>query len=218
MYKRQALYLRRRFQSVAVAVAISLMGGAVSTVAVANKLETEYQSLSVDYQQAIESGNSLDLHDERYVYSVEAVRQALITAKLIEIQSERSPVSFLSMLANVVGNETAVSVNSVEWHQEDFLDQKSLKAILEKPEDIEKMPIDQFFRATVGGSIEGNAASALDRFETFVSSLRNTSAEQSVVVVEAPFGLAEDSKTTTEDMIANEAVFTIELFRKGELR
>jgi len=70
----------------------------------------------------------------------------------------------------------------------------------------------------VSGSIEGNAASVLDRFETFVSKLRNTSAEPSVVVVEAPFGLAEDRKTTAADMNANDAVFVIDLVRRGELR
>jgi len=211
-------YLKRKFRSAMVAAVISAAGGSVSTVAIANKIQAEYKELSARYQQSIESVSSVDLQNDLYDYSVEAVRQALVTARLIEVQSERSPVGFLAELASVVGEEPSISVSAVSWEQEDKLDEKSLQAIIRKPEGIDKLRLNHFYRATVNGSIEGNTGSVLDRFENFVSSLRNSSENHTVVVVEAPFGMDDNSKTTAADLAESKAVFAIELVRKGELR
>jgi len=189
-------YLRRKFRSAMLAAAISAAGGSISTVAIANKIEAEYKELSANYRRSIESVSSVDLQNDRYEYSVEAVRQALVTARLIELQSERSPVGFLSELSSVVGEEPSVSVSAVSW----------------------ELQLNQLYRATVNGSIEGNSGSVLDRFEHFVSSLRRSSENHTVVVVEAPFGMDDNSKTTAADLTGNKAVFAIELVRKGELR
>jgi len=216
--KQRHLYLRRKLRCIAAAAAISALGGAASTVAVANKLDFEHESLTNSYQQAVGSTDVLMLQEERYEYSVEAVRQALITAKLIEAQSQGSPLNLFSELATVVSQEPGITLSSVSWHRQDELDDKSLQAIFNKPENIDKLLLNQFYRTSVTGSVEGAAGAALDRFESFVNSLRKTSTSPSVVIIEAPFGLGEHNKTTAADLTADTAVFTIELVRQGKLR
>jgi len=53
--------------------------------------------------------------------SVEAVRQAMVTAELIELGMQNTPVDFLSELAENVHGTSGVSVSSVQWEVEDLL-------------------------------------------------------------------------------------------------
>ena len=54
-------------------------------------------------------------------------------------------------------------------------------------------------------------SSALEQFESFISYLRDASSDPSIVVVETPFGLGNQRRTTNTDYLAEKAEFVLEI-------
>ncbi len=210
------LYTRRKMRHACFALAVSLFGGVLSSAAVAKKVNTETNVLLQRYEQSTELAKTpLGLNGLDYEVSVEAVRQALVTARFAEIRSQDSPNTFLSHLSGVIDSHPAVSITTVSWERDDLLDEKSLRLVLGQEDGIDKLPMELVYRATVSGAIKGSAGSALDTFEAFVNTLRRTNADSTVVVVEAPFGMSQNARVTAADLIQAGGRFTVEVNTRG---
>ncbi len=206
------IYMRRKVRHACFALMLSLFGGVISSAALATKVGAKTDLLSERYEQSAALANNIvgisEYDDE---LSVEAVRQALVTAKFAEIRAQDSPVDFLSNLSGVIENHPAVSIDEVSWERDDVLDEKSLQRVLGQQDTIDELPMELVYRATVSGAIKGSAGSALDTFEAFVNTLRRTNSDGTVVVVEAPFGLSQNDRVTATDLAESNGVFTIEV-------
>lgn len=217
--KHRSSYTARKVRNVCAALALCSIGGAVSSAAVARKITLEHDSLVTTYNQSATAlQNTSADSDPVYGHSVEAVRQAMVTARLIETGSLYTPMEFLNELAVNVHNMSGVSVRSVQWEVEDLLNDTSLTEVLAGSGEKQRMDVEQVYRATVSGIVEGNPDIALATFESFVSTLRHANADPSVVVVETPFGLGSMEKTTTSSLSGATGKFVLELSTGGAER
>jgi len=237
-------YTTRKVRNVCAALALCSIGGVVSSVAVANKL-TDRNATIVDsyhatpiFTPALSSlpyslpspvsskGSSgrqskVDTKVDTIAaddYEVEAVRQALVTAKLIELGSLHNPIGFLGDLAQKANTQQSVSVTSVKWQADDVLNEDSLTDMIARPEAIKALDVEQVYQATVSGIVHGKPDVALRSFEKFVSALRTASSDPSVVVVETPFGLGSGDKTTDAVLSGAQGDFVLELSSHGVAR
>lgn len=218
--KHRAAYTTRKIRNVSAALALCGICGAVSSVAVAHKLTTQYEELMATYSQStVALQNTVAEYDSAseniYEYSVEAVRQAMVTGRLIEMGTLHTPIEFLNELAENVHENAGVSISSVEWEVEDLLNADSLTEMLVQPVAIEALDLEQVYQATVSGVVQGNPATALTTFESFVSTLRRANADPAVVVVETPFGLGSQDKTTMSSLSGATGHFLLELSAAG---
>ena len=212
-------YTTRKVRNVCAALALCSAGGAVSTVAVARKLTDQYEALSATYRQsALALKNTVSENNPLHEYSVEAVRQAMVTVKLIELESSQSPVKFLHELAENVQLVPGVSVSSVQWEIEDVLNDESLTEMLTHSAAKKTLDVQQVYRATVSGAVLGSPDTALTNFESFVTALRGANADPSVVVVDTPFGLGSQDKTTTSSLSDATGEFVLELSAERTVR
>jgi len=222
--KHRSAYHARKVRNICAALALCGIGGAVSSAAVARKLNGQHEVLMATYSQSAdglqktvaEHDSAIELisdyvGDNVHEYSVEAVRQAMVTAELIELGMQNTPVDFLSELAENVHGTSGVSVSSVQWEVEDLLIDTSLAEVLTQPAAINTLDLEHVYRATVSGVVQGNPDAALTTFESFVSTLRRANGDPTVVVVETPFGLGDKDKTTTSSLSAATGAFLLEL-------
>jgi len=207
-------YVRNKVRNASAALAISTLVAAASSAVLANKVGGQYQVLSENYKQSAAALSDPESVDQEY--PVEAVRQALVTARLIKMRSAYSPVDFLKHVAGVVNESENISAISVSWQQESQLDKQSLQLIMQQPAG--NVPLEQLYRATLSGEISGDHTGALAEFESFVTSLRRSSADMSVVVLDAPFGLGENNHTNGSEILDANAQFTLELSGDGVAR
>lgn len=196
---KQNAFLKRRFRHAAAGVAASLMMGATAIAAVNEKLVSEYESISKEHY---ETEDFLDtatvfLNDENDL-PVEAVRQALATAKLVDIRSRVSPLPFLYSLSEHKSAYRAIQIHTVDWHRQDVLDIQSLQGLDRK--DADDIRLEAIYHATVVGSVHGDLDDAMVSFDSFLTSLRNANTNTNIRVIEAPFGLSEKSRTTDRDI------------------
>lgn len=207
-------YLKHKIKHAGIGLAISACFGVVSTAAIAAKLGQQYVALSEHHMQATQFADSAFADSGTDNNSpVEAVRQALVTAKLAELRATHSPITFMTELAAVL--DPAVTIDAVSWEREDLLDRQSLQAILEQSDSAQELPVNLFYRATLSGVINERAGSALDTFEAFVSILRLKNAGSNVVVVEAPFAMTNSARTSTSDLTGDGA-FVLEFISQRE--
>ena len=193
-------YFRKKLHQTFLALGLSLMGGAVATAAVVSKVNSEYALLGDEYSQSTQvAKDSSSLIEVDYEYSVEAVRQALVTAKIIEMRSQHSPMVFLTEVSDVLVDTSGVSITSVAWERKDTLDAQSLGELLDQSSAVEVVPMEIFYTATVSGHISGSVSSSLDAFDSFVSRLRLSASDATVVVLEAPFGVSAQATTSMSD-------------------
>ena len=212
-------YLQRKYRQLLTAGALSLTGGAISFAAVATKVGNEVDVLIESYSEsgaATRNINSVPDHFDDY--SVEAVRQTLVTARLIELRSEQSPVDFLMQVSEARHGAESMSVSSVDWHSTDQINQNSLLEISTQPQGFDRVMVEKIYAATVSGEIEGDVESALDTFGTFVDKLRSISADSSVVVVDAPFDLDQNSTTTADGVSEASGRFTLEISSSAKVQ
>jgi len=208
----RSAYTTRKVRNICAALALCGLGGAVSSASLARKITGQHETLAATYSLSATSLLSTVAGDEAgYEHSVEAVRQAMVTAKLIELGSMYTPIEFLNDLAENVNKVSGVSVNSVHWEMEDFINDTSLTEMLDQPVDAKALNVEQVYQATVTGVVHGNPGAALTAFESFVSTLRGANADPSVVVVETPFGLGNQDKTTMSSLSDASGQFVLEL-------
>ncbi len=208
-------YTTRKVRNICAALAVCGVGGAVSSAAVARKITGHYDELAATYaRSSMVFQDAAAGNDPLHEHSVEAVRQAMVTAKLIRLGSVHTPMDFLKELAGNVRQLSDVSVNSVQWENEDLLNDSSLTKMLIQPAIEKTLDVQQVYRATVSGVIKGHPDSALTTFESFVSTLRGASADSSVVVIETPFGLGNQDRTTTSSLSDEVGNFVLELSSK----
>ncbi len=203
-------YNARKVRHVCFAISLSLFGGALSSAALATKAADQSTGLTERYGRSITLA-SANLNHNDHAPPVEAVRQAMVTSKLAEIRTQETPVEFLSQLSSVVGNHPTVSIAAISWERQDLLDEESLQKILGATDLIEVLPIELVYQATVSGVVGGGTGSALDAFEAFVSNLRKSSASNAVEVIEAPFGMSQNAKTTATDIAESRGSFVVEI-------
>ena len=142
----------------------------------------------------------------------------MVTARLIELSTSHTPLDFLNEIAENVHENAGVSVSSVAWELEDLLNATSLTEMLSQPTAINTIDLEQVYRATVSGVVQGNPEASLTTFESFVSTLRHANAIPSVVVVETPFGLGSQDKTTMSSLSGATGEFLLELSTAGTER
>ena len=193
-------YVRKTLHQMFLALVLSLAGGAVATAAVVSKINSEYTVLGEEYSRSTTvAKDSSSLMEADYEYSVEAVRQALVTAQIIEMRSQYSPLVFLTDVSDVLVDTSGVSITSVAWERKDTLDAQSLGELLDQSSDVEVVPMELFYTATVSGHISGSAGSSLDAFDLFVSRLRLSTSDATVVVLDAPYGVSAQATTSMSD-------------------
>ena len=221
--RHRSAYTARKVRNIWAALALCGLGGAVSSTAVAHKLTVQYEELMATYSEStIALQNTITEHDSTseklHEHSVEAVRQAMVTARLIELSTSHTPLDFLNEIAENVHENAGVSVSSVAWELEDLLNATSLTEMLSQPTAINTIDLEQVYRATVSGVVQGNPEASLTTFESFVSTLRHANAIPSVVVVETPFGLGSQDKTTMSSLSGATGEFLLELSTAGTER
>lgn len=224
-------YTTRKVRNVCAALALCGVGGVVSSVAVANKLTDLHATIINSYHESsvlkpVQAQSNVPEDHYQVVAEagaasgneVEAVRQALVTAKLIELGSVHRPIEFLGELAQQASQQQSVSVTSVKWQTDDILNTDSLLDMIARPEAIKTLPVEQVYQATVSGIVQGKPDQALHSFDLFVSALRSASSDPSVVVVETPFGLGAGDKTTDSLLSGARGDFVLELSARGVAR
>ena len=178
----------------------------------ARKITGQHEGLVAGYKQsAISLQNTIAGNEPGYEYSVEAVRQAMVTSKLIELGSVHMPIEFLTGLAQNVHEASGVSVSSVQWNMDDTLNDTSLTEMLARSAEKKALNVEHVYRATVSGVVQGNPDAALTAFESFVATLRSANSDPSVVVVETPYGLSSQDRVTTSSLSATSGEFMLEL-------
>ncbi len=218
---RQA-FITRRIRNMGAALLLCAIGSAASSIAVAEKVRGARLDIADRYDQLAESldSNSIDLL-AHYDYPVEAVRQSLVTARLLDVMSENRPLDVLQEVsAGVLRSD--VSISSVSWENTAVIDATLLMKHLADAEQplseniaVQQVPLQQIYKATVSGVVGGSPEMALDRFQAFVSMLREISSRPTVVVVETPFGLG-DQRTTNSDYVSEKSPFTVEIISKPD--
>ena len=106
---------------------------------------------------------------------------------------------FLTEVSDVLVDTSGVSITSVAWERKDTLDAQSLGELLDQSSAVEVVPMEIFYTATVSGHISGSVGSSLDAFDSFVSRLRLSASDATVVVLEAPFGVSAQATTSMSD-------------------
>lgn len=107
--------------------------------------------------------------------------------------------------------QSGVSVTSVSWEAQEITSETLFGSRLPDETSFETVPMEQIYRSTIAGVIAGTPDVALENFEFFVSVLRDISSDPSVVVVETPFGLGAQHRTTTNDYSAKQGEFVVEI-------
>lgn len=205
------VYIGRRVRSFCAALALCGLTGVATSTAVANKLHSAHEVVADSYSQS----NTILADDIAHLESlydqpVEAVRQALVTARLLELSSQE-PLEFLQILALNVHRQPDISISSVRWEADDIIDETLLVTLQEPPETLESVSLEQIYRVSLAGVVKGTSDTAFDQFESFVSVLRDATNNPSVVVVEAPFGLGEKRRTTGREFRADQGEFVLEV-------
>ena len=209
--RHRRVYLRHKFRSLCAALALCGVGGVVSSVAFADKINKTHGVVAERYQRSVsELTNDIAYRESHYEHPVEAVRQALVTARLLELRANHHPVEFLSALVPGV-QQSGVSVTSVSWEAQEITSETLFGSRLPDETSFETVPMEQIYRSTIAGVIAGTPDVALENFEFFVSVLRDISSDPSVVVVETPFGLGAQHRTTTNDYSAKQGEFVVEI-------
>lgn len=204
-------YIGRKIRAMSAALALCAFGGAITSVALANKLNSAQAEVTDTYNQAVSTLMSdISDYDSSYEQPVEAVRQALVVARLLELGSVHEPLDFLQTLVPGV-QQPGISITSVHWETEDIVDEPVIANLIAQPKSMESVPLEQIYRATLAGVVTGRPDSALEQFESFISYLRDASSDPSIVVVETPFGLGNQRRTTNTDYLAEKAEFVLEI-------
>lgn len=205
------VYVGRRVRSICAALALCGLAGAATSTAVANKLNNAHEVVSDSYRQSnTVLADDIARLESSYEQPVEAVRQALVAARLLELSSQE-PLEFLQELALNVNRQSDISMSSVRWEADDIIDETLLVTLQEPPETLESVSLEQIYRVSLTGVVKGTPESVFDQFESFVSVLRDATNNPSVVVVEAPFGLGERRRTTGRDFRADQGKFVLEI-------
>jgi len=205
---KQNIFLMRRLRHAIAGMAASLLVGVTAMAGVNDRLLVEYESLSqehIDIENIVDDAS--EFLDDKKTLNVEAVRQALATAKLVDIRSQVSPMPFLYGLSENKANNKTVQIYAVDWQRQDGLDLQILRD-LDKT-DANNISVDTIYRATVLGAVHGDLDDAMTSFDSFLLSLRKANIDSNVIVIDTPFGLSDQSRTTDKDIAGGD--FSVEV-------
>jgi len=145
-------------------------------------------------------------------YPVDVARDALQSVGVIKSRTEYTPLHFMDFLAEQLLTVPRVSFDRVSWThnsaQADDVHRLSGKGA--NPADADQ--ISRRFNATIAGVVtveNGDKADALRVFDRFVALLREHLSVDSLVILQAPFGIGARTRNDTE--IDEHNVFLLEL-------
>jgi len=138
-----------------------------------------------------------------YEQPVEAVRQALVTARLVEMSTAYKPLEFLQGMAESVQLHADVSINRVQWEVEEVVSETAIVDSLSKTKPLEKLYLERIYQATLSGTVLGTPETALREFESFVSMLRSANSDPSILVVETPFSLGDSGEQLSSNQLSD---------------
>jgi len=163
-------------------------------------------SSSQEYSRsALVLSNDVESIQSTYEQPVEAVRQALVTARLVEMSTAYKPLEFLQGMAESVQLHADVSINRVQWEVEEVVSETAIVDSLSKTKPLEKLYLERIYQATLSGTVLGTPETALREFESFVSMLRSANSDPSILVVETPFSREQLSSNQLSDVSEDRA-------------
>lgn len=229
-------YWRRRVTHSLYAICISMVGGAAVTVAATAQFNAEYQTLVSHTQhqsrQADTAAESLarvvaKKHDSEF--SIDAIRDSVRVARSLELRAQTTPFQYLTVLAGEITSFPGVQITDINWTTADAAlnsaalykltrmeGESSSSAITANSENVNGV------NATIMGYVDTDKAeinSALSAFRAFVAALRNSQLQNVVTVLEAPFGISDDSITSGGDFRdgVNRGSFLLEVVARDVL-
>ncbi|OED36806.1 hypothetical protein AB833_25695 [Chromatiales bacterium (ex Bugula neritina AB1)] len=211
-------YLRKRVTHGLYASGICLLLSAVvSTVATAH-INHEYQALADSANRFSNISSKVDTGLSRKIYvenqPVDAVRESVRIARILEANARYTPFHFMSAFAADLAPFPMVKIESINWTQpygSNSVQTSPTATGLTQGSDTVMTG-----HVTVSGSLKGDGeeiSAALGVFQRFVSSLSNSGVYQQVVVLESPYSLSGNRVTMGNgfDGVAGNARFMIEL-------
>lgn len=208
-------YMRHKVRNICAAMALCSMAGAATSTAVADKLSDNQEIVASSYRHSVSAFNSeIGNLEAFYEQPVEAVRQALVAARLVDLGSQE-PVDTLRALGSSVNQQSDISISSVIWVADEPINETQFENVTTPSEFQELVSLEQIYRVTLAGSVSGAPESAFNQFESFVAALRSASTDPSVVVVEAPFGQGNHYRSSGSDSGADQSEFVIEISNRN---
>ncbi len=212
----RVIYINRKIRNICAALALGVFSGAVSSIAVANKINGAQSEVADAYSEILSTlQRDVTQYESSYEQPVEAVRQALVAARLLELNSAQEPLEFLQNIAPSMSQLPDISISSVRWQTGDHVSEKVLANVLAQPDSLHGVPMEEIFSATLAGVVTGQPESALNQFESFIDVLRTANSDPLIVVVETPFGSGDQSRITASDNTAPQSEFVLEISKGG---
>lgn len=149
---------------------------------------------------------------------VDALRQSLRLAQQMESVMQVTPLHFLSPFAGDLSQYPEVSISGVQWSSPDV---GGLQPAVLQPGQVRAEGVEAVvgYDASVTGYLrfaDGEITEAVERFNSFVRLLKRSERYHSVEVIEAPFGISDQSTTYNQASYDGTAVFHIAVQVSGE--
>jgi hypothetical protein len=213
---------RRKTRHSMLAGVVCCLGMSAFATTAAVKVDGRYSSLQTLVESQRETLRDLAVPNIESAVEdlsrVDALRQSLRLAQQMESVMQVTPLHFLSPFAGDLSQYPEVSISGVQWSSPDV---GGLQPAVLQPGQVRAEGVEAVvgYDASVTGYLrfaDGEITEAVERFNSFVRLLKRSERYHSVEVIEAPFGISDQSTTYNQASYDGTAVFHIAVQVSGE--